>query len=84
MQYKAIYQTGGAPGCSDHGKGNRTNGATPIHRFGGPKDPPLLFDLEKVKMLCRVFLFLLAVRSLCTFGGEAWLDTYIHALLHIG
>ena len=43
--YKAIYQTGGAPGCSDHGKGAPTKGARAIHRLGGPSDPPLLFDL---------------------------------------
>jgi hypothetical protein len=47
MQYKAIYQTGGAPGCSDHGAGRPTPGATKIHRNGGTDDPPLLFDLEK-------------------------------------
>ena len=47
MQYKAIYQTGGAAGCSDHGAGKPEPGATKIHRSGGPDDPPLLFDLSK-------------------------------------
>ena len=45
--YKAIYQTGGAGGCSDHGKGTPTKGAEKIHRVGGTADPPLLFDLSK-------------------------------------
>ena len=46
-KYKAIYQSGGASGCSDHGKGKPTKGAHPIHRSGGGDDPPLLFDLSK-------------------------------------
>jgi hypothetical protein len=45
--FQRLSQTGGASGCSDHGWGNRTEGAKAIHRFGGPSDPPLLFDLDK-------------------------------------
>ncbi len=47
MQYKAIYQTGGAAGCSDHGAGRPVPGATKIHRNGGTADPPLLFNLDE-------------------------------------